>query len=780
MKLKRILIPIFLLVFAFILASCSDKVEVSISLDADFTTFVGEEAQLKAEVKGAENATLVFTSENPTVASVDEGGKVVALKEGTAKIYVEIEEHEGVEAVVTVKVVAKVTLDDFAPASVMVSADAEEIVLGGNLKVGALVMPASANKALVWESSDEEVLVVNSEGTVFAVGFGEAVITAKAALKDTVKDSIELKVVAAGTAKEIADGAVEYLLAQLPEYVTETFELPKHPNPDVNVQWRNSAGIAISSYQFMTVRDTTDTVSLFVEYDDVESSAIRTLRLVMDLNNNNHIILPQVVAAVKGYMAVVGDEVTGDLLIGKYTNLQGLNIAWTSSKADVISTAGKFTRPDNDTPVKLTASVGYAGLLEMAEFNVLAMGYTKEEKVDYILNEGSLKSFKNLEVTSSISLPLADNKFGAELTWVSDKPEVLDNDGNFVNMELSEEVEVTFTVTIDYKGLGYEFTEDVQVTVTVVPLNDIGKAIFVFRASEFELPKQVTYGASPQIPDQLTDLPTSVDGYPGVTISWYGKDGEFNTEMKALVHKILYTPTEVYAKFSSPGLEDVVLTFPMNIGIVASPDEFAFTIRTTGYTGLDHDPHDGMPAAEGGIGTVYALGFEDFYFKSTFERQVGEETIEKTWYFFFAYGNRKEFTADHLVERDGKMFVDSSNNDAKVVKQWGSATVIFVNTTDQTIYVDKDDINPLGAVANSAAYKPFVLDKDGYVTTVATPAMAFAPEGFTEYEIPAGGFLFCPGYIEAGLNPNLHFFADELGRKIDMLPLTDWLIYTKP
>jgi hypothetical protein len=775
MKLKNFLLVVFLLAIAGMFVACNGTV-VSITLDADFDITAGDTVALNAKVIGLEEYELIYTPGDDTIVSVSASGEVTALKAGSTTIEIGIKDYADVTASVNVKVKPKVEFDDYAPTKVEL-VGSEELALNTSTKLTATVTPETAKTALIWESDNQEVAVVLSDGTVLAMGLGSAKITAKSAIKDSVFGELTINVVDSATDQEIVDSAVEYLISQLPEYVHETFTLPTHPNSNITVEWKNSLNQVKTQYDFAATRDGFDTLSLKVAYGDALKTQSVSLKLVVDLSKNVHENLPIAEAAVDAYFDALGADVTGDLLL--YKEVKGVKITWTSGNTDIIKSDGTFIRPANDTEVSLSAFIGHTGLSKTREYKIIAKGYTDEEKVDYILNQGTLKQYIDMVTASNVSLPTVDDKFGAKLIWVSGNPAVANNNGSYVNVNIAEDTTVEFTVTIKYEVTGFDFEEDVKINITYKPLDEIGKAVNSFLASDFELPKQVVFGTSAH-PSQLTNLPTTVDGHEGVTIEWYGKEGEFDENMNVLIPRILYTPTEVYAKFSKEGYQDAIVAFPINIGILTGEeDEFAFTVRTLSYVeGLDQ--HSGMPKEENGIDTVYALGFEGFYFKSTFTRTVGDKEITKTWYHFFAPGNVIEYTSEHLKDVDGKKFVDKTITSAVIKPNWSSTTRFMINTTDDVIYVHKDDVVALGAQAGTEQYKPFVLDKDGKVTTVATPAMAFAPEGFTAYEIPVGGMLVLPGYLEAAVNINLHYFAEELGREIEIIKLTGWDTYTAP
>ena len=139
----------------------------------------GGEETLVAEVApaNATNKAVTWESGNPEVASVDQSGKVTAVKAGTATITVTTADG-GKTASCTVTVnaatvaVTGVTLDK-------VSATME---IGDVLTLRPTVAPANAtNKAVTWESGNPEVASVDQSGKVTALKAGETTVTVKTA-----------------------------------------------------------------------------------------------------------------------------------------------------------------------------------------------------------------------------------------------------------------------------------------------------------------------------------------------------------------------------------------------------------------------------------------------------------------------------------------------------------------------------------------------------------------------------------------------------------------------
>ncbi|MDR2890893.1 MAG: Ig-like domain-containing protein [Alistipes sp.] len=124
---------------------------------------------LEATVTPAGTA-VSWESENKTVASIDAGGKVTALKEGTSVITATAGDKS---ATCTVTVVTPVAIE-----SVMINRGVASLLVDATLQLEPLFTPANAtNKKVTWMSENEAVATVDKDGLVTALALGEAKIT---------------------------------------------------------------------------------------------------------------------------------------------------------------------------------------------------------------------------------------------------------------------------------------------------------------------------------------------------------------------------------------------------------------------------------------------------------------------------------------------------------------------------------------------------------------------------------------------------------------------------
>ncbi len=135
---------------------------------------VGESATIDATVlpENADDATVVWTSSAPEVATVSAEGVVAALTAGEAEI---------TATAGNCKAVCHLTVVGPLVESVEITPSALNLNVGENATLVATVLPADAEDPTVtWTSSAPTIASVSAEGVVEALAAGDAVITATA------------------------------------------------------------------------------------------------------------------------------------------------------------------------------------------------------------------------------------------------------------------------------------------------------------------------------------------------------------------------------------------------------------------------------------------------------------------------------------------------------------------------------------------------------------------------------------------------------------------------
>lgn len=147
----------------------------NISLDkTELTLDRGTTGQLTVGIDPpdtTEDQTVIWTTSDPTVATVDSIGKVTALKIGAATITAKVGTHTASCTINVVALIKNIALDK---TNIHIDKGISE-----QLTVSFDPVDTTESKVVTWSSSNTAVAIVNSSGTVTAVGAGKTVITAQ-------------------------------------------------------------------------------------------------------------------------------------------------------------------------------------------------------------------------------------------------------------------------------------------------------------------------------------------------------------------------------------------------------------------------------------------------------------------------------------------------------------------------------------------------------------------------------------------------------------------------
>ena len=198
----------------------------------------GEKETLTATVAptNATNKGVTWSSSNNEIATVN-NGVVTAVKEGTATITVTTEDGSRT-ATCTVTVNAPQT----KPVTRVSLNKAElALVMNGTEKLTATVEPSDAtNQNVTWESNKTDVATVEQDGTVKAVGTGEATI--KVTAQDGSGQYAECKVTVSAPTKPVTNVSLNKTELKLAVSDTEKLTATVEPSDATNqsVTWESS------------------------------------------------------------------------------------------------------------------------------------------------------------------------------------------------------------------------------------------------------------------------------------------------------------------------------------------------------------------------------------------------------------------------------------------------------------------------------------------------------------------------------------------------------------
>ena len=196
------------------------------------------------------------------------------------------------------------------------------------------------------------------------------------------------------------------------------------------------------------------------------------------------------------------------------------SITWQSDKADVLSiidtsdgkVTGKITRKEQDETVGLTATLSYKGAERQKTFTVtVRRDYDKAAVKNAFEKLGIGYTSGNSESSVTENLELPETIAGVSITWKSDKPETVKDDGTVIR-PVEADIQVTLTATLT-KG---QVTKQKVFTVTV--LRDQDRADVKTAYDKLEIGYK-TGDKSDKVTQNLT-LPKTVAEAAGVSITW--------------------------------------------------------------------------------------------------------------------------------------------------------------------------------------------------------------------------------------------------------------------
>ncbi|MBQ6280326.1 MAG: Ig domain-containing protein, partial [Mycoplasma sp.] len=145
-----------------------------VTLDkTSMTLAVGDTETLSANVfpETATDKSVTWSSNNESVAIVNENGTITAIGVGNATITVTTNDG-GLTAT------CEVTVDTIHVTGVTLDKTSTTLAVGDTKTLTATILPENAtDKSVTWSSNNESVAIVNENGTITAIGVGNATIT---------------------------------------------------------------------------------------------------------------------------------------------------------------------------------------------------------------------------------------------------------------------------------------------------------------------------------------------------------------------------------------------------------------------------------------------------------------------------------------------------------------------------------------------------------------------------------------------------------------------------
>lgn len=155
-------------------SASQSEYKVTISAIGSTEIAVSKTVQLRSTVVGTTEKDVTWESIDPTIASVNERGLVTGLKAGEAQIKAILKVDPRATATIKITVTPGIT-----PTQLIISgATSGTAWVNEDVKLTVTAVPVEASSLVTWESSDESVAQVTSDGSVTFLKAGDVVIMA--------------------------------------------------------------------------------------------------------------------------------------------------------------------------------------------------------------------------------------------------------------------------------------------------------------------------------------------------------------------------------------------------------------------------------------------------------------------------------------------------------------------------------------------------------------------------------------------------------------------------
>ncbi len=432
--------------------------ETTLSLEA------GQSAKLSATVApdDATNKSVIWSSNDKTVATVDSEGNVTAHKAGTATITVTPAVGSGKSASCKVTVTPKVVMVSEITFD-MVSMTLEE---GDSSTIAAEVAPSTAtNKELEWTSSDTSVATVDEDGKVTAIKAGKTTITA------TAKDGSGVKAECAVTVEKKVVKATKVTISKTVlslkegEKATLTAVVTPDNATSKSVNWTSSdksVATVDASGNITAIKAGTVTITATAADGSGKSASCKITVKPAVVTVSKITIDSASVSLEEGATATIKAIVTP-------SNATNATLTWTSSDPSVVSVdaSGKVTALKEGTAIITIAANDGSG--KKVECKI-----TVAKKVVYATDVTISNTSLSLEEgeTATLTVKVApDNASNKSVNWTSNDTSVatVDADGNVTALKPG----VTVITAAAADGSGKTATCQLTVTEEVVEAVDV-------------------------------------------------------------------------------------------------------------------------------------------------------------------------------------------------------------------------------------------------------------------------------------------------------------------
>ena len=383
----------------------------SVSLNkSEMTLTEGESETLAATVtpENAENKSIIWSSNNEAVATVDANGTVIAKRAGTAVITATSTNGKSAGCTVTVE------KKQIPVTEVRLSESTVGIVEGSTYKLTATVLPENTtdSKNVSWSSNNEAVATVDANGNVTAKRAGTAVITATSENGKTASCTITVN------KKDTNITITEVRLNKSTETLTEgdtttltATVLPENTTDSKSVSWSssNSEVAAVDANGTVTAKSAGTAVITATSTNGKSAGCTVTV-------SRKEIPITEISLDKSSATLTEGETTTLVATVLPENTTDSKNVSWSSSNSEVATVDANGT---------VTAKSAGTAVITATSANGKTAGCTvtvsrKEIPITEISLDKSSATLTEGETTTLVATVLPENTtYGKSVKWSS-------------------------------------------------------------------------------------------------------------------------------------------------------------------------------------------------------------------------------------------------------------------------------------------------------------------------------------------------------------------------
>lgn len=346
------------------------------------------------------NEAVTWHSENESIATVNQNGVVYGKSKGTTKIYA-VTTQSNIRAECTVTVSAPIS-------SIKLSSENKTLKLGASDVITATISPADYEGNISWESSDDSIVSVDSDGIIKANKIGTAYITATATSGVSAQCNVTVNQPAA---------VIKLNKSEITTYVGSTYQLSSSVLPldtTDSVSWKSN------NTSYATVSNTGLVTGVRPGSTSITARTSNGLTATCNVTIKEAIVEPTSVTLSDTYITLAPEDAKAINATIAPSNATETNLVWTSSDENVatVNNKGVVTAVSNGyATITAKTTNGYSHQCTVKVVDVTkqafiakstkaSAGEIAEYTVSVVKNPG-ISSYKlNLDYDSSLLIPI--------------------------------------------------------------------------------------------------------------------------------------------------------------------------------------------------------------------------------------------------------------------------------------------------------------------------------------------------------------------------------------